>query len=111
MTDEPTHKVEQYDTINEFAIAGDYGFQRVEGPFSVEKGGTCWTITVPTNEDDDRAPNPVILNSIKSKEGEAAVIIADGTAVGGGIVDLITEPEGEGELHVIIDQYAMGDPE
>jgi len=101
----------QYDTINEFVIAGKFGFQRVEGPFSCEKDGTLWTVSVPTNEDDYAAPNRVSLNSIKRKEDESVVIIADGKAVGGGIVELTHEPEGEEKLNVVINQYAMGNPQ
>lgn len=102
---------EQYDTINEFVIAGEFGFQRVAGPFSCEKEGTLWTVSVPTDEDDYAAPNTITLNSIKRQEGESAVIIADGKAVGGGVVELTHEPEGEGKLHVVINQYAMANPQ
>jgi len=110
MSNQSTGGIEQYDTINEFVIAGDFGFQRVEGPFSCEKEGTLWTVSVPTDGDDYAAPLTVTLNSIKRKEGESAVIIADGKAVGGGVVELTHKPEGEEKLNVVINQYAMGEP-
>lgn len=98
--------IERYDSINELVIAGEFGFLNVEGPFSVEKEGTLWTVMIPT--DGDSAPNPLSQNSLRDSGGKAAVLIADGTTVGGGIVKLADEPEGEGELHVVVDQYAKG---
>lgn len=91
----------RYDSINEFVIAGEFGFDRHSGPWSVEKEGTKWTVIRPYDELERALGSHV--------EGEAAVLIADGQAVGGGIVDTVFDPEGEGEEHVVIDQYAMGD--
>lgn len=99
----------QYESVNEFVFAGEFGFLNVEGPFSVEKEGTLWTIAVPTADGDHGTPNRFTLDSLRDGEGKAAVLIADGGAVGGGVVDTVFEPEGEGELHVVVDQYAQGD--
>lgn len=99
-----------HSSINEFAVAGDFGFLRVEGPFSVEREGTLWEIAIPTAGDDHGTPNPITLSSIRDAEGEAAVVVADGEVVGGGLVDVVDEPEGEGVLFVVIDQYARGSP-
>lgn len=92
--------IETYDSINEFVIVGDFGFRRAEGPWSVEKEGTKWTIIVPY--EDMRVP----LNH--SHEGCGAVLIADGKAVGGGLVDVVFDPQHEGEQHIVVDQYAKG---
>ncbi len=43
------------------------------------------------------------------QKGESAVLIADGEAVGGGVIDLTYEPDGEQERHIVVDQYAAGD--
>lgn len=96
------------DSVNEFVLAGEFGFLNVEGPFTAEKEGTLWTVAIPTEDDDHGTPNRFTLDSLRDGEGKAAVLIADGTAVGGGVVDTVAEPEGEGELHVVVDQYAMG---
>jgi len=93
--------VVQYDSINEFVVVGDFGFNRVQGPWRVEKAGTKWTIILPYEELDRELSD--------TDEGRGAVLIADGKAVGGGLVDLVYDPEGEGEQHVVIDQYARGD--
>lgn len=90
------------DSINEFVIAGNFGFKRVEGPWNVEKEGTKWTIIVPYEE------MQTALGG--HDEGKAAVLIADGQAVGGGIMDLVFDPKDEGEQHIVVDQYARGDP-
>lgn len=107
-TDQTIDGVEQYESINEFALAGEFGFLRVEGPFACEKEGTLWTISIPTGGDDHGRPNDFTLRSLRDSEGKAGIIIADGKAVGGGLVDTTHEPEGEGVLHVVIDQYAQG---
>ncbi|WP_330633755.1 WDGH domain-containing protein [Halocatena halophila] len=44
----------------------------------------------------------------ESDEGYAAVLIADGNPIGGGIIDTVYDPQDEGETHVLVDQYAMG---
>lgn len=90
------------DSINEFTIAGEFGFQRVSGPFEVVKEDTVWGIVVPK----DAHPT---VSTLGSQEGEAAVLIADGEAVGGGVVTDIVEIEDHDELHVVVDQYVMGD--
>jgi len=41
-------------------------------------------------------------------EGLGSALIADGEVVGGGLVDVVFDPEDEGEQHVVVDQYAMG---
>lgn len=98
----------QYDYINEFVIVGDFGFNRIPGVREVEKSGTKWTVVFhqKPNELTDGSKDRVPGNH---DEGYAAVLIADGKAVGGGIVETVTEPEGEDETHVIVDQYAIGD--
>lgn len=94
---------EQYDSINEFVIAGKFGFLSVGGPFSVEKEATLWTIIVPNGDVDEWA-----MDSLRDSEGEAAVLIGDGQAIGGGLIDVTHEPEEEEELHVVVDQHAKG---
>lgn len=90
------------DSINEFVIAGEFGFQRVPGPFEVVKDGTVWGIVVP----DDAHPT---VRTLPGQEGEAAVLFADAQAVGGGIVTDVVEKPDHDELHVLVDQYAMDD--
>lgn len=92
------------DSINEFAVVGEFGFKRVEGPFRVDKDGTVWVVFVPVEEAD------WTVRSLSDDEGNGAVLVADGEIVGGGILVDAVEPEGEDEIHVIIDQYARGDP-
>lgn len=92
---------EQFDTINEFTIAGEFGFQRVPGPFEVEKDGTIWGIVVP----EDAHPT---VSTLHGQEGEAAVVVADGRVVGGGIVTDVVEIEEHDELHILVDQYPGG---
>lgn len=94
--------VEQYESINEFVIASEYGYIRFVGPFSVEKTGTRWTIMLP---DDEEIPN---VGMLSAAVGDAGVLIADGRAVGGGIFEEIDDPEGEDRLVAIVNQYAMG---
>jgi hypothetical protein len=108
MTDQPESGTDRVDSINELVFAGDFGFHRVDGPFAVEKEGTLWTIVVPTDEDDNGTPDRVTLKSLRDSEEKAAVLIADAKAVGGGLVDTVFEPDGEGELHIVVDQYARG---
>lgn len=91
------------DSINAFVVVGDFGFNDVDGPFAVEKDGTKWTIRVPTDGD-------VHTALLENNEGDGAVLLADADVVGGGLVDVVHEPEGEGELHVVVDQYARGGP-
>lgn len=90
------------DSINEFAIVGEFGFQRVPGPFEVEKTGTVWGIVVP----EDAHPT---VSTLSGQDGEAAALLADGEVVGGGVVSAVEEIEEHDELHVLVDQYAMGD--
>ncbi|NUC74986.1 hypothetical protein HTZ84_22235 [Haloterrigena sp. SYSU A558-1] len=97
----PLH-VPEPDTINSFAVTGDFGFNHVEGPFAVEKDGTKWTIAVP--HDDVLSPSV-----LKDNEGDGCVLLADCEPVGGGLVETVHDPEGEGELHVVVDQYPRGD--
>lgn len=95
-------RVQQYDSINEFVVAGEFGFQRVPGPFEVEKDGTVWGVVVPKDA------HPTVRH-LDDQEGEAAVLIADAEAVGGGILTDVVEDEDHDELHVLVDQYARGD--
>jgi len=90
----------QYDTVNELVIVGEFGFKRYEGPWEVSHGGTMHTVILPSDEM-NHAPG-------SHDEGNGAVLIADGQAVHGGLVDTVFDPEGEGETHVVVDQYAMG---
>ena len=92
--------IDQYNLINEFAIVGEFGFNRFEGPWGVEKDGTNWTII--------RSYDDITQSLDHSDEGECAVLVADGEVVGGGVVDTLFNPEDEGEEHIIVDQYAMG---
>lgn len=90
------------DSINEFVVAGEFGFKRVPGPFEVVKDGTVWGIVVPL----DAHPT---VRTLSDDEGEAAVLFADAQAVGGGIVADVVEEESCDELHVLVDQHAIGD--
>lgn len=92
------------DTINEFAIIGDFGFKRVVGPFDAEKDGTLWTISVPLDSDEPA------IDTLALDDGRAASIVADGEIIGGGIVETVDAPDGEDELHVVIDQYTRSNP-
>lgn len=94
--------VKQYDTINEFTVAGEFGFQRVPGPFEVEKKGDVWGIVVPN----DAHPT---VSTLSAQKGEAAVLVADGEAIGGGVISEVAELEEHDEVHVLVDQYAMGE--
>lgn len=94
--------VKQYDSINELVIVGEFGYDRFEGPWALSYGGTNRTVVMPHDEA-DRTPDA-------NYKDFGAVLIADGKAVGGGLVDTIYDPEGEGETHVVVDQYAMGGP-
>lgn len=94
-------QTQQYDSINELTIVGEFGFQRVPGPFEVVKDGTIWGIVVP--EDTHQT-----VSTLSSQEGEAATLVADGETIGGGIVTDVVEVDDHDELHVLVDQYAMG---
>jgi len=98
-----TYDVEAYDSINEFVVVGEYGFKRYEGPWSVEQQGTVWNIACPY-EETDHVPGSY-------DEGNGVVLIADGKPVGGGLVEGVYEPDGVSEVRVIVDQYAMGEPD
>jgi hypothetical protein len=101
--------MEQHDTINEFVVVGEFGFDRVEGPFSVEKEGTNWEILIPLNENDRSSIPDHQQSGLRSHEGERAVLLADTEPIGGGVIELVDEPEGEEMMVVLVDQYAMGD--
>lgn len=91
---------EQYDSINELVVVGAFGFKRFKGPWEVEKEDTKWTVVFP-HKSINQTPD-------SHNEGFAAVLIADGKAVGGGQLDTVFTPQGENETHVVVDQYAMG---
>lgn len=95
-------ETDEYPYINEFAVVGDFGFQRKGGLLNVEKTGTVWTVFIPISDVD-------FPSVWKDHEGHHGVLVADGEVIGGGKVTDVYEPEGEGELHVLVDQYAMGD--
>lgn len=94
------YNINQYDSINELVIVGDFGFKQIKGPWEVEKEGTKWTVIIPNNDNS--------LSLSHDNEGCGAVLIADGEVIGGGIVDVVFKPEEEGEKHVVVDQYARG---
>jgi len=108
MSETSSGEVEQYDTINQLVTVGEFGYLAVDGPLSVEQDGTLWTVIIPTEGDDHSTPNALTLRQLRDSDGTAAVLIADCEAVGGGVVELTDEPEGEGALYVVVDQYAMG---
>lgn len=95
--------------INGFAVVGSFGFNHVEGPFSVEKEGTKWTVVIPLNEADRSSVPKWTVSALRGNENDGAVLLADGEPVGGGLVDTVAEPEGENEMHVVVDQYARGE--
>lgn len=90
------------DSINELVVAGEFGFKRIPGPLTVNKTGTMWWIEVPRDAH-------VTVRTLPGDEGEAAVLIADCEAVGGGIVDEVLEHDDH--VEVVVDQYARGDPD
>jgi len=99
-------------SINQLVQAGEYGFAAVDGPFLVDKDGTKWSIQVPLDDDDALNPDRAAMMTLNGmSEGEAAVLIADGEAVGGGLIESIYEPEGEETMFIVVDQYAAGDPD
>lgn len=89
------------DSINEFTIAGEFGYLRLPGPFEVEKEGTVWDVRTPYDAH-------VSVRTLPDYEGDAAVLVADCEAVGGGVVTDVFEDTTEELLHVYVDQYAMG---
>jgi len=93
---------ETYDSINEFGIAGEFGFLRFEGPFVTEKEGTKWTVVI---GGDYEHPS---LSVLDDQEGRAAALVADGEIVGGGVIDAVAHLDGAGKTHVVVDQYARG---
>lgn len=95
-------------SINQLVLSGEFGFLAVDGPFTVEKDGTVWNVAIPTGEGDHGAPNPFTLKSLRDSQGKSAVLIADGEAVGGGVVTDARELEDKEKLYVWVDQYAMG---
>lgn len=97
--------VQTPDTINSLVITGDFGFNWLEGPFEVEKDGTKWTVVVPIDEL-GATPTSALENSV----GDGCVLLAGCEPVGGGLIDLVDEPGGLDELHVVVDQYARGEP-
>lgn len=102
MSESPGIEVDKYESVNEFAVVGEFGFHRFEGPFEVGKSGTIWCIFVPKDS------HPDVVN-LDHQIGESAAITADCEIVGGGV--LIDIDEGPRVSHVLIDQYAMGDPQ
>jgi hypothetical protein len=94
---------EAIESINEFAVIGEFGFQRVSGPFSVTRSGTNWVIVVP----EDAHPT---VSTLPDQEGEAAAIVADGEIAGGGIITQVARDTENSELHITVDQYAQGNP-
>jgi hypothetical protein len=95
---------EAIESINEFAVVGEFGFQRVPGPLSVVRSGTNWVIVVPK----DAHPT---VSTLPAQEGKAAAIVADGEIVGGGIINSVTKDTENGDIHVTVDQYAQGNPD
>jgi len=67
--DETHGSINEYESINEFVVVGEFGFQRVPGPFEVAKGGTVWGIVVP------EGAHPTV-QTLPGQEGEAAVTSA-----------------------------------
>jgi len=102
MSEQPTDSIEQYESINEFAIIGEFGVQRVPGPFDVVKDGTVWDITVPTDAH-------ATVTTLPHQKGERAALVADAEIVGGGVVIDVVEVDDD-KLHVLVDQYAQGNP-
>lgn len=94
--------IKEPDFINEFAIIGDFGFARHEGPWEVQKNGTVWLIIMPFED--------INFQISKCDEGYSAALVADGQIVGGGIISEVYEPEAH-EFHVFVDQYEMGEVE
>lgn len=99
---EPQHRYQARDSINEFTISGEFGFLRVEGPFTASMEAGKWTITIPDDFDD--GAGGLIIQSLNDKEGEAAVLFADCVAIGGGVVEVVDQPDGEDETHVVVNQ-------
>lgn len=97
------------DTINEFAIIGDFGFHRVEGPFRLDSAGTNRTVILPLADDVWGNIDARTASLLEDTEGERVALVADGEIVGGGVVTDVWAPDGEDELHLVVDQYARKD--
>jgi len=95
---------DKYDSINEFAIVGKFGFQAVRGPFNAEKDGKVWEIIVPVES------HPTVSH-IDKQEGESIALIADCEIVGGGILSRVVTSDERGEKYLYVDQYVLGDSE
>lgn len=96
---------ETAESINEVALVGTFGFLRVEGPFLYEKQGTMWAVSMDT----DDLPTPLTYITLLDAAGKCAVAVADGEIIAGGIVEKCVEHKAHDELHLVVDQYAMGD--
>lgn len=98
------HKI---DTINSFALIGEFGFYHAEGPFPVDKSGTVWTIKV--------EPGMLSVDLVRSvgsmtdMQCPTVALMADGQFVGGGVFEDFHEPEGEESVYLLVDQYAMSE--
>jgi len=91
----------QIDAIDEFAIASEHGFLRVEGPWTVQKDWTTWLIKIDREEFREYLDGQI--------RGKAGVLIKDGMTMGGGIVQEESLDESVGlEGIVAIDQDDAG---
>lgn len=93
---------EELQAVNEFAVAGEFGFLRLEGPFEAEFEEAKWTIIIP--EEFDHPSKRFLDDHI----GLGAIVVADGKIVGGGLLQLVEDFEEEEDMFVVIDQYPQG---
>ncbi len=97
----------EIDTINSFALIGEFGFYSAEGPFPVDKSGTIWTIEI--SPQTLTAGLSTGVGQLTDMERPTVALIADGQIVGGGVFEDFHEPEGEEVAYLLVDQYAMDD--
>lgn len=96
----------EIDTINSFALIGEFGFYSAEGPFPVDKSGTIWTIEI--SPQSLTAGLSTGIGQLTDMDRPAVALMADCEIIGGGVFEDFHEPEGEEAVYLLVDQYAMG---
>lgn len=90
--------------INEFAVVGEFGYNRFEGPFHAEKDGTMRVIDIPA---DYEHPS---LSILSHHEGDSVALVIDGEVQGGGVIEDIIDDLEDTQYRVLVDEYAKCDP-
>lgn len=94
-------------TIQQFVFVGDFGHDTYTGrfEFAVEEG--IASIIIPI-ESDESPLSDIREERLRGHDGDYIVVVADGEVETGGKAIEIYEPDGEGQIHIVIDQYPMG---